>query len=90
MYQGLRQIDHRLVGWSWGLWDFNWYRPPQARALAERLARRASPGDIVVMHDGHHVDPRADRQYAVEATRLLVPILEEKGYRFGSLCGSGP
>jgi peptidoglycan-N-acetylglucosamine deacetylase len=90
MYEGLRQIDHRLVGWSWGLWDFNWYRPRQARALAERLARRASPGDIVVMHDGHHVNPRADRQYAVEATRLLIPMLEGKGYRFDRLCGSGP
>jgi peptidoglycan-N-acetylglucosamine deacetylase len=86
MYEGLRQIDHTLVGWSWGLWDFNWYRPRDARSLADRLARRASPGDIVVMHDGHHVNPRAQRQYAVEATRQLVPALKEKGWSFGRLC----
>jgi peptidoglycan/xylan/chitin deacetylase (PgdA/CDA1 family) len=86
MYGGLKQIDHTLVGWSWGLWDFNWYRRPEARSLAERLARRISPGDIVVMHDGHHVNPRAERQYAVEATRLLVPALEAKGWSFGRLC----
>jgi peptidoglycan-N-acetylglucosamine deacetylase len=24
MYEGLARIDHRLVGWSWGLWDWNW------------------------------------------------------------------
>jgi hypothetical protein len=86
MYEGLRRIDHTLVGWSWGLWDFNWYRVRDARRLAERLARRVSPGDIVVMHDGHHVDPRADRQYAVEATKRLVQSLKPKGWRFGRLC----
>jgi len=86
MYEGLRSIDHKLVGWSWGLWDFNWYRPREARSLAERLARRMSPGDIVVMHDGHHVNPRAERGYAVEATRLLVPVQKAKGWKFERLC----
>jgi len=86
MYDGLRRIDHKLVGWSWGLWDFNWYRARDAQGLANRLARRAAPGDIVVMHDGHHVDPRPDRRYAVEATRRLVPALKAKGWRFGRLC----
>jgi peptidoglycan/xylan/chitin deacetylase (PgdA/CDA1 family) len=86
MYEGLMQIDHRLVGWSWGLWDWNWYRPREAEALAERLARRVSSGDIVVMHDGHHVNPEADRQYAIDATRRLVPALKARGFRFASLC----
>ena len=87
MYEGLQRIDHRLVGWSWGLWDWNWYRARNADSLARRIASRASDGDIVVMHDGHHVDPRADRRYAVEATRQLIPALRLRGYRFGTLCG---
>jgi peptidoglycan-N-acetylglucosamine deacetylase len=86
MYDGLKKIDHQLVGWSWGMWDFNWYRGREARSIAERLARKVSPGDIIVMHDGHHVNPRADRQYAVEAMRLLVPVLQAKGWSFGRLC----
>jgi peptidoglycan-N-acetylglucosamine deacetylase len=86
MYEGLKQIDHRLVGWSWGLWDWNWYRPREARSLAQRLVRRVSRGDIVVMHDGHHVNPAADRTYAVEATRQLIPALTERGFGFGRLC----
>ena len=28
----------------------------------------AAAGDIIVMHDGHHANPRADRAYAVAAT----------------------
>ncbi len=86
MYEGLAQIDHALVGWGWGLWDFNWYRRPDATALAERLAGRVSDGDIIVMHDGHHENPRADRGYAVEAAALLVPALRARGFRFGTIC----
>ena len=86
MYQGLERIDHKLVGWTFGMWDFNWYRRRDALTLSERLARRVSPGDIIVMHDGHHVDPRPDRQYAVEATRRLVMTLKPKGWVFGRLC----
>ena len=73
MYEGLARIDYRLVGWSWGLWDWNWYREKDATSLARRLAGRLSDGDIVVMHDGHHHNPVADRRYAVEASRLLRP-----------------
>jgi peptidoglycan-N-acetylglucosamine deacetylase len=93
MYEGLIQIDYQLVGWSWGLWDWNWYRPRDAQGLARRLAKRASRGDIVVLHDGHHVNPAADRRYAIEATRQLVPALRGRGYSFGILCdppASGP
>jgi peptidoglycan-N-acetylglucosamine deacetylase len=86
MIAGLKQIDHRLAGWSFGLWDFNWYRRPEPGALAARLARRASAGDIIVMHDGHHVEPRADRQHTVAAVRSLVPALIARGFTFGTLC----
>ena len=87
MYEALIKMDYRLVGWTWGLWDWNWYRAREAEGLAQRLARRVSDGDIVVMHDGHHVNPGADRRYAVEATRLLVPALRARGYHFKALCG---
>ena len=88
MYAGLRRIDYRLAGWSWGLWDWNWWKPREAQDLASRLARRASAGDIIVMHDGHHVNPRADRRYAVEATALMIPALRARGFTFGTLCPS--
>ena len=86
MYEGLVQIDYQLVGWSWGLWDWNWYRSRDAEGLARRLAKRVSRGHIIVMHDGHHVDPTPDRRYAVEATRMLVPALKARGYGFGTMC----
>jgi peptidoglycan/xylan/chitin deacetylase (PgdA/CDA1 family) len=84
MYEGLARIEHRLVGWSWGLWDIG--QRGNAEELARRLARRASPGDIAVMHDGHHVNPTADRRYAVETTQRLIATLKTKGFAFESLC----
>jgi chitooligosaccharide deacetylase len=87
MYAGLAEIDYALVGWGWGLWDFNWYRRPDAEALANRLAAKVSDGDIIVIHDGHHQDPRADREYAVEAVARLVPALRDRGFQFAKICG---
>ena len=86
MYAGLAEIDHALIGWGWGLWDFNWYRRPDPEALANRLAGKVSDGDIVVIHDGHHQNPRADREYAVEATARLIPALRARGFQFATVC----
>ena len=86
MYAGLAKIDYALVGWGWGLWDFNWYRRPDPDALVERLVRRISDGDIIVIHDGHHEDPQADRRYAIETVSILIPALRAKGFQFGQIC----
>ena len=86
MYQGLKLIDYRLAGWSWGMWDWDWWRTPKGDRIASRLARKASPGDIVVIHDGHHVNPRPDRRYAGDTVRQLVPQLRARGFEFRRLC----
>lgn len=86
MYGALARLDYRLAGWSWGMWDWNWWQKPAAAAVARRLERKASPGDIIVIHDGHHRDPRQDRRHAGGAVRLLVPALRHRGYSFAPLC----
>lgn len=86
MYRGLRKAGYRLAGWSWGMWDWDWWRAPRGDAIAKRLARKASAGDIIVIHDGHHKNPNADRRHAAEAIRRIVPVLEKRGFRFGTLC----
>jgi peptidoglycan/xylan/chitin deacetylase (PgdA/CDA1 family) len=82
LYEALERADYRLAGWSFGLWDWNWWRSREAEALADRLARRARAGDIIVIHDGHHIDPRADRQYAVDGTAKLIPLLRARQIGF--------
>jgi peptidoglycan/xylan/chitin deacetylase (PgdA/CDA1 family) len=86
MYDALARIDHVLVGWGWNLWDWNWFRAKTAASIAPRLAAGVSDGDIIVIHDGHHKNPRADRRYAVETVRLLVPRLHDRGFLFDRIC----
>jgi peptidoglycan-N-acetylglucosamine deacetylase len=86
MYEGLDRAGFRLAGWTWGMWDWDWWRTPRADRVAERLARKASAGDIIVIHDGHHKNPQADRRHASETVRRLVPGLKAKGFSFGRLC----
>jgi len=80
MYAALDRIGYRLVGWSFGMWDWNWWRRREPVALAAQLARRASDGDIIVIHDGHHLNPAADRRYAIETTSRLIPALRARGF----------
>jgi peptidoglycan/xylan/chitin deacetylase (PgdA/CDA1 family) len=85
MLEGLERMDYQLVGWGWMLWDWDYFRPRSART-APRLVRHASPGDIIVIHDGHHEDPRADRQSAIDITAALIPALRARGFGFGTVC----
>jgi peptidoglycan/xylan/chitin deacetylase (PgdA/CDA1 family) len=87
MYDGLRRAGYKLAGWSWGMWDWDWWRTPRADRVAGRLARKASAGDIIVIHDGHHRNPNADRRHAGATVRLLVPAMRARGFAFAPLCG---
>ena len=86
MLMGTSLAGYVVVGWGWMLWDFNFFRARNAEDLVPRLADRASPGDIIVIHDGHHVNPRADRDYAIETVDRLIPELRAKGFEFGTIC----
>jgi peptidoglycan-N-acetylglucosamine deacetylase len=85
MLVGLKQIDYQLIGWGFLMWDFDLFRPRSVR-IVPRLLRHASPGDIIVIHDGHHVNARANRQYAIDVTRALIPELRKRGFEFGTIC----
>ncbi|MGE3842575.1 MAG: polysaccharide deacetylase family protein [Vicinamibacterales bacterium] len=86
MLMGARRAGYRIVGWGWMLWDFNWFRSRRADDLVARFVRRTSPGDIIVIHDGHHENPAADRGYAVDTVNRLVPLLRARGFTFGRIC----
>ena len=41
---------------------------------------------IIVLHDGHHKNPRANRRYTVQTVDRLIPLLRQKGLEFGTIC----
>ena len=85
MLEGLKRHGYRLAGWTWMSWDWYWFKARTGERVARQIAGQASPGQIVVIHDGHHRNPNADRRYAVEAASLLIDALRAKGYRFAPL-----
>lgn len=89
MYAGLQQIDYRLVGWGWMLWDSGMFRKRTADRTVERIRKRAAAGDIIVMHDGNEANPRKDQRQTVEATARLIPELQARGFDFGTVCQNG-
>jgi peptidoglycan/xylan/chitin deacetylase (PgdA/CDA1 family) len=86
LYDGLREMDYRLIGFGWMLWDFNWFRTRSGEASFQRVAPRVSDGDIIVMHDGDESAPTRDQRHTVEATRRLIPALRARGFSFGTVC----
>ena len=88
MYAGLKTIDHRMVGWSWMLWDWNWFRRRTADSIVNRVRARIGNGDIVVMHDGDEKAPFDDQRQTVDAIARLIPDLRARGFEFGTICDS--
>jgi len=86
MYAGLKTIDYRMVGWSWMLWDWNWFRRRTADSVVNRVRGRIGNGDIVVLHDGDEKAPFADQRHTVDATARLIPELRARGFEFGTIC----
>ncbi len=86
MIKGARRANYKLVGWSWMSWDWVGPRKRTGPRVAAQVVAHAAPGKIVVIHDGHHKNPRADRRYAIEATRRIIDDLSAQGYSFGTLC----
>ncbi|HZY97984.1 MAG TPA: polysaccharide deacetylase family protein [Candidatus Baltobacteraceae bacterium] len=85
----VRKLGYTPVMWSVPLakdWEY-----PSADVIAQRVLPYVTDGSIIVLHDGNrgivckrnHLAPHVcDRSADVEATRLIVETLKDKGYRF--------
>jgi peptidoglycan-N-acetylglucosamine deacetylase len=74
-----RTLGQRTVGWSLGVWDS---ARPGVDEIARRTVEGASPGSILLLHDGDGYDPGGDRMQTAHAVPLLVDRLLDQGYRF--------
>lgn len=90
MFRGASAAGYTIVGWSWWSWDFVPLRQRTGPRVAAQLIKHAAPGKIIVIHDGHHKNPRANRAYAIDAARRIIDSLSADGYTFETLCtGTG-
>ena len=82
------------LGYTVVMWDVplarDWEDPP-APVIAQRILSNVTGGSIIVLHDGNQGELCArerlsasvcDRRSDIEATRLIVQRLKNRGYRF--------
>lgn len=79
---GMRPVQKRLglLGIGWTVIGYDWAWP--AGRIARHVLEDASAGGVIVLHDGRGTRPRPDVSAMLAATKAIVPVLKERGYRF--------
>jgi peptidoglycan/xylan/chitin deacetylase (PgdA/CDA1 family) len=76
------ELGYHLVGWTFGVWDSDC---PGAETIRRRVAAKARPGAIVLLHDGDGYDPHGDRSQTAEALKGIITDAREQGFEFRPL-----
>jgi peptidoglycan/xylan/chitin deacetylase (PgdA/CDA1 family) len=80
--QVARELNLKPV--MWNITGYDWNSNPAGR-IAARVVRRAQGGDVILLHDGGHRDPDANRAQTVIATDRLIQRCREAGLEFVSV-----
>jgi len=79
MEEACRAQGLAIAGWSA---DANDWNPHPVEELVDRIVSQATPGDILLLHDGWETNHGADRQNTVAAVPLILEKLKAQGFRF--------
>lgn len=71
-----KALGYEVVIWTWGQDSRDW-TPVSGEQIARKILNNVKPGDIILFHD-----QGGDRSNTLQALRILLPVLEERGYRF--------
>jgi peptidoglycan/xylan/chitin deacetylase (PgdA/CDA1 family) len=70
----LTERGYALVHWSFGT---DWFLKMTPEEMASAYIKNAFPGAVFLMHDGGR-----HRDKTLAALKIVIPALEQKGYRF--------
>jgi peptidoglycan/xylan/chitin deacetylase (PgdA/CDA1 family) len=65
----------------WNVTGRDWKALP-AENIERKVSRQIRGGDVILLHDGSHVAPGADRSPTVVATDRLITRCKSEGYEF--------
>ena len=77
----MREEGYVPVTWSITCYDWrkpNWWSEKQ---IAKK-ALKAGEGDVILLHDGSHLDPAHDRSRSIDATQETLEHFTAQGYSF--------
>ncbi len=82
MFYTLNEMGYKVVKWDNMTTDYITKTKPER--IARKIVSNVKPGSIIVLHDGLNLDYRANRENAIEALKIIVKELKERGYKFSS------
>ncbi len=74
----LGQMGYKVIGWSIDTRD--WRRRYTAEDIAKQVEKEASPGAIIIFHDGPN-----SSEATVDAVKQIIPALKTQGYQFDTV-----
>ena len=75
----MRQEGYVPVTWS--VTGYDWRRREPAERIGGRCMK-ARDGDVILLHDGSHLEPEGDRSRSLEATRMALEHHTARGACF--------
>lgn len=66
---------------NWNIIPRDWTNPG-AEIIADRVCKAASPGSIILLHDGDSPKKTASRKQTIEAVSIIIDCLRQQGYEF--------
>ena len=70
-----------LMPVSWTITCYDW-KPTSAEKVEFHAMRQIVGGDVILLHDGGHLELNADRMHTVNAVASMLPKLIDEGYEF--------
>ena len=71
---GLEPVMWNVTGYDWNA--------PSAEYIEGKVTAKVRGGNVILLHDGWHVEMGADRSRTVAATARLIPKYLAEGYEF--------
>ena len=75
----VRELGLEPVMWS--VTGYDWNAGP-ADVIQQKVAKQIRGGDVILFHDGGHIEMGADRSQTVLATDRLIELYKSEGYEF--------
>jgi len=74
-----RELGLKTV--MWNAMGYDWTAPPSA-VIEQKVTNQIRGGDVILLHDGGHLQMGADRSQTVLATDRLIAKYKSEGYEF--------
>ena len=75
----IEEKGYKLVLWDMDCYSMDWLNP-EAKVIADISTAKAKDGSIILLHDGRNITSDEPRHNTVEALKMIIPALKEKGF----------